>query len=102
MTNNTDFETELKEFSEDPDAWEAKQRKETVGDDAHKALFALADTLTAKDPKKYAKIIVRCRTGDYHDFASKATFPKMEMHQDLLEVGLIDIDKRMQYGEFDS
>lgn len=97
-----DFVKELKAFTKDPDAWEQEKRLETVDDDAHKALFALADELEAKDPIKYKKVIHRCRTGHYHDFATKAASPKMEMHQDLLEVGLTEVDQRMQDGEFDS
>lgn len=83
------------------DKFEDKMRKDTVGDQAHQNLFALADELEKKDPVKYSKIIVRCRSGHYHDFATKVAFPKMEMHIDLLEVGLTDVDKRMQDGEFD-
>jgi hypothetical protein len=86
----------------DPDKFEEDMRKDTVGDDAHKALFALADELEAIDPVEYKKIIERCRNGYYHDFATKADSPKMEMHKDLLEVGLTDVDRRMQDGEFDS
>lgn len=97
-----DFQQDLKRFLDDPDAWEEEKRAETVGDDAHKALFKLADELEAKDSAKYQKIIKRCRNGHYHDFASKAATPKMDMHRDLLEVGLIDVDRRMQNGEFDS
>lgn len=84
------------------DKFEADMRTDTIGDDAHLKLFALANELEAKDPKKYKKIIERCRKGYYHDFATKVAMPKMEMHQDLLEVGLADIDERMQDGEFDS
>jgi hypothetical protein len=97
-----DFKQELKNFLDNPDAWEEEKRTETVGDDAHKALFALAEELEVKDPAKYAKVIKRCRNGHYHDFASKIASPKMEMHKDLLEVGLTDVDKRMQDGDFDS
>lgn len=86
----------------DPDKFEKEMRRDTVGDDAHKALFALADDLEAKDSTKYAKIIKRCRSGHYHDFATQAATPKMDMHTDLLEVGLTDVDKRMQDGDFDS
>lgn len=82
--------------------FESKMRQDTIGDDAHLKLFALADELEAKDPLKYKKIIHRCRTGHYHDFATKVATPKMDMHQDLLEVGLTDVDERMQDGEFDS
>lgn len=84
------------------DEFEDKMRMDTVGDDAHAKLFVLADELEAKDPLKYKKIIHRCRTGHYHDFATKAATPKMDMHVDLLEVGLTDVDERMQDGEFDS
>lgn len=84
------------------DEFEDKMRNDTIGDEAHTKLFALADELEAKDPIKYKKIIHRCRTGYYHDFATKIAAPKMEMHKDLLEVGLTDIDNRMQDGEFDS
>jgi hypothetical protein len=87
---------------QDPDKFEEEMRRETVGDDAHNTLFALADELAAKDPVKYAKVIKRCRNGHYHDFATQAATPKMDMHNDLLEVGLIDIDQRMQNGDFDS
>jgi hypothetical protein len=74
----------------------------TKGDRAHRNLYALADDLEAQDSKKYAKIIDRCRSGFYHDFATLTAFPKMEMHHDLLAVGLVDVDRRMQEGEFDS
>lgn len=97
-----DFEDELEDFLKDPDAWENDKRRETIGDDAHKALFALANELEAKDSVKYKKIIDKCRKGYYHDFATKTATPKMDMHRDLLEAGLTDVDKRMQDGEFDS
>lgn len=84
------------------DEFEDKMRTDTVGDEAHKNLFALAADLEKKDPVKYAKIIKRCCDGHYHDFATKVATPKMAMHMDLLEVGLTDIDQRMQNGEFDS
>lgn len=96
------FPGELESFLKDPDAWEEEKRKETVGDDAHKALFALADELETKDAEKYAKVIVRCQNGHYHDFATKSATPKMDMHNDLLAVGLTDVDQRMQNGDFDS
>lgn len=85
-------------FDELEDEW----RKDTIGDKAHQKLFALADELEKKDPVKYEKIIKRCRNGHYHDFATKVATPKMDMHTDLLAVGLTDIDKQMQDGEFDS
>lgn len=84
------------------DNLEDKMRLDTVGDAAHRALFKLASELEAKDSDKYARLIKRCRNGHYHDFATKVATPKMDMHQDLLAVGLTDIDKRMQEGEFDS
>lgn len=84
------------------DNFEEKWRKDSVGDDAHQALFSLANELEAKDPEKYKKIITRCRNGHYHDFATKVATPKMDMHRDLLEVGLNNVDARMQEGEFDS
>lgn len=99
---NETFEEDLKSFIDNPDAWEEEKRRETVGDDAHKALFSLANELEAEDPIKYEMIIERCRNGHYHDFASTVAAPKMEMHQDLLALGLTIIDKRMQNGEFDS
>lgn len=86
----------------DFDKLEDTLRLDSVGDDAHKKLFALADELEAKDDDKYKNIIERCRNGYYHDFATKASFPKMDMHKDLLEAGLDDVDERMQDGEFDS
>lgn len=84
------------------DRFEDTMRRDTVGDEAHEKPFALADELEAKDPLKYKLIIHRCRTGHYHDFATKAAAPKMEMHADLLAAGLDDVDERMQDGEFDS
>lgn len=84
------------------DKFEETMRKDTIGDEAHQKLFALADELEAKDPVKYKLIIHRCRTGHYHDFATKVAAPKMEMHHDLLAVGLTEVDARMQDGEFDS
>lgn len=93
---------DLAKALEDPEQFEEDMRKDTIGDDAHKALFALADDLEVRDSVKYEKIIKRCRNGYYHDFATKVASPKMEMHHDLLEVGLTDVDDRMQDGEFDS
>jgi hypothetical protein len=84
------------------DKFEDTMRKDTIGDEAHQKLFAVADELEAKDPVKYKEIIERCRNGHYHDFATKVAFPKMEMHTDLLAAGLNDVDERIQNGEFDS
>lgn len=84
------------------DKFESKMRHDTIGDEAHVKLFSLADELEAKDPVKYKKIIERCRNGHYHDFATKLAAPKMQMHKDLLEVGLSDVDQRMIDGEYDS
>ena len=82
--------------------WEDDMRMETIGDEAHHKLFSLARDLEYKDPVKYKKIIERCKNGHYHDFATTVAMPKMEMHTDLLEAGLNDVDARMQDGEFDS
>jgi hypothetical protein len=84
------------------DKFEDQMRQDTIGDEAHQKLFALAKELEAKDAVRYKKIIERCRNGHYHDFATKATFPKMDMHNDLIAVELTDVDSRMQDGEFDS
>lgn len=84
------------------DEFEKYMRNETIGDSAHLALFKLAEELESKDAEKYAKIIKRCRNGHYHDFATKVATPKMDMHRDLLEVGLTDIDEKMQNGDYDS
>jgi len=84
------------------DKFEDEMRVSTVGDTAHTKLFALADELEKKDPVKYEKIVKRCRSGHYHDFATKVAFPKMDMHNDLLALGLSEADRRMQDGEFDS
>ena len=84
------------------DKFEEQLRQETIGDPAHMKLFALAKELETKDPVKYKKITERCRNGHYHDFATRIAAPKTEMHVDLLEVGLKDVDERMQDGEFDS
>lgn len=62
----------------------------------------LAKELELRDKTKYAKVIARCRDGSYLDFSSPLATPKMQMHADLLEVGLTDVDKRMQDGEFDT
>jgi hypothetical protein len=86
----------------DFDKLEEDMRRDSVGDEAHQKLFKLANDLEAIDPIKYKQIIQRCRNGHYHDFATKVATPKMEMHVDLLAVGLTDVDKRMQDGEFDS
>lgn len=83
-------------------SFEGDMNAATKNDQAHRNLYALADELEAKDKAKYAKIIDRCRSGYYHDFASLEAFPKMRMHQDLLDAGLSDVDQRMQDGEFDS
>lgn len=74
----------------------------TKNDQAERNLYALADDLEAKDPEKYKLIIHRCRNRHYHDFGTTAATPKMDMHMDLLAVGLTDVDQRMQDGEFDS
>lgn len=81
---------------------EHKLRLDSVGDKAHQALFKLADELESKDPVKYTFIIKRCRNGHYHDFATKAAMPKMDMHIDLCVAELFDVDQRLQDGEFDS
>lgn len=84
------------------DEFEDDMRRETIGDEAHQRLFELANDLEKQDPVKYKKIIERCRNGHYHDFASKVATPKMDMHRDLLEAGLVVVDKQMIDGYFDS
>lgn len=84
------------------DKWEQDMRLETVGDQAHHNLFKLAKELEATGLTKYRVVIERCKNGHYHDFATKVATPKMDMHTDLLAVGLDDVDARMQDGEFDS
>lgn len=76
--------------------------KDTENDQAQKNLLKLADDLEARDKVKYAKVIERCRDYSYHDFNSELDAPKMAMHIDLLAVGLVSEDQRMQDGEFDS
>lgn len=68
----------------------------------HDKLLKVADELEQKDATKYATVIERCRNGDYLDFGSQHATPKMLMHKDLLEVGLTEIDQRMQDGDFDT
>lgn len=53
--------------------------------------------------KQVDDIIIKAKKGDYHDFESEldTPFPKMELHKDLTNAGLIEIDRKMQNGEYD-
>lgn len=51
--------------------------------------------------EKFNAIIYRCRTGAYHDFASKFATPKLQMVNDLTAAGLIDEAQAVRDGEYD-
>lgn len=51
--------------------------------------------------KRADEIVERAKTGYYHDFDSELPAPKMQLHADLLEAGLVEIDQKMQNGDYD-
>jgi hypothetical protein len=51
--------------------------------------------------KKANEIVERAKEGYYHDFDSELETPKIQLHKDLLDAGLVDIDKKMQNGDYD-
>lgn len=61
--------------------------------------------LKQKLPKEQADAIalmaIRAEKGYYHDFDTDLPVPKMQLHADLLTVGLEDIDQKMQNGDYD-
>lgn len=46
-------------------------------------------------------IIAYAKIGYYHDFITPLGAPKIELHTHLLQMGLGDIDKKMQNGDYD-
>jgi len=50
---------------------------------------------------KVKKIIENARHGYYHDFDTPIATPKTQLHLDLLDAGLTEIDKKMQNGDYD-
>lgn len=63
----------------------------------------LEDAIKAgKQPAwKIGNIMANAQKGMYHDFDSELATPKMQLHADLLEVGLVEIDQKMQNGDYD-
>ena len=68
----------------------------------------LADRLEKEDATKYATIIARCRSNDYHDFyspdeSSDGTMigPKMLMVKDLREADLEEEALKVIDGDYD-
>jgi len=47
------------------------------------------------------KMISRAQRGYYHDFETELAAPKMQLHKDLLSLGLDELDKKMQQGAYD-
>ena len=50
---------------------------------------------------KVKEIIEKARRGYYHDFDTPIATPKIQLHLDLLDAGLTEIDKKMQNGDYD-
>ncbi len=50
---------------------------------------------------KVRAIIEKAESGYYHDFDTPIATPKMQLHTDLLDAGLVEIDKKMQNGDYD-
>lgn len=51
--------------------------------------------------QKTLKIIAKAKKGYYHDFDTPLASPKIQLHIDLLDVNLPDIDQKMQNGDYD-
>lgn len=51
--------------------------------------------------KKLFALMERAQQGYYHDFDTPLAAPKMQLHQDLLELGLTVQDRKMQNGDYD-
>lgn len=50
---------------------------------------------------KIKTIIEKAKRGVYHDFKSDLATPKMQLHFDLLDADLVEIDQKMQAGDYD-
>lgn len=50
---------------------------------------------------KVRAIIEKAKDGFYHDFDTLIATPKMQLHLDLLDAGLNQIDQKMQNGDYD-
>jgi len=50
---------------------------------------------------KVKTIIKNAKDGYYHDFDTLIATPKIQLHFDLLDAGLVEIDKKMQNGDYD-
>ena len=50
---------------------------------------------------KVRAIIEKAESGYYHDFDTPIATPKIQLHTDLLDAGLVEIDKKMQDGDYD-
>lgn len=51
---------------------------------------------------KLNAIIKKAKEGFYHDFDTPIATPKMQLHFDLLDAGLTQIDHKMQNGDYDN
>jgi adenosine deaminase len=70
-----------------------------AGEYDREAFFDLADELT--EPK-YAVVRRNLVTGEYDDFANERLgAPKVQMHNDFLELGRADIAAQVVEGKFD-
>lgn len=63
--------------------------------------LALSVLLSEEEKAKIPAIIEKAKKGYYHDFESEIATPKTQLHIDLLEAGLPELDRRMQSGMYD-
>lgn len=57
--------------------------------------------ITEEQKAKIPAIIQKAKEGYYHDFQTPIATPKIQLHQDLLDAGLENLDKKMQNGDYD-
>ena len=63
---------------------------------------ALTHIKVPKIANEVFRMIIKAKNGYYHDFDSQLATPKMVLHNDLLALGLVEIDKKMQNGDYDN
>lgn len=48
------------------------------------------------------KVLIKmAKAGRYHDFESDYAAPKMQLHKELVAIGLTEIDQKMINGDYD-
>jgi hypothetical protein len=76
--------------------------KRHTKEDIAAMLILVADLMEKPDSPKKTNIINNARNLVYSNYGSELTFPKTQLHKDLIDAGYSDLVEKMEDGVYDS